>query len=163
MNRKHALLFSLPLRSLLPPASAAIRSGRLENREFTVNERSDYRNNDLVSSRWNLLLWRVPMVLLLIGALSDEIARTVLWTLGFTVSGVACLVNARRCGRRHCFYTGPLYLSAAAASLFYGLHALPLGRNGWNWILGVAVACTLVAQLGLERLLGKYIERHNVR
>ncbi len=127
-----------------------------------MNEGSVGCNNDLVSSRWSLLLWQVPMVLLLIGAFSGELAHTVLWTVGFAVSGVSCVVNARRCGRRHCFYTGPLYLGAAAASVFYGIHVLPLGSNGWDWILGIAAAGTLFARL-LEGMLGKYAERPNAR
>ena len=30
-----------------------------------------------------------------------------------TVMGLGCLVNAARCGRLHCYVTGPLYLAAA--------------------------------------------------
>jgi hypothetical protein len=112
------------------------------------------RNRDLVSSGWSVLLWKLPWLLVLIGALTrGEIARTALWATGFTIGGIACLANACRCGRRHCFYTGPLYLGVAAASLIYGLHALPLGPNGWNWILGIAAVGSLLARLGLERCL----------
>lgn len=82
--------------------------------------------------------------------------HTVVWTLAFTVGGVACLVNARRCGRRHCSYTGPLYILAALASLLYGLGLLPLGTHGWGWILWIAAGGTLLACCGLEMLLGKY-------
>jgi hypothetical protein len=118
--------------------------------------------DDLTGSRWSLLLWRVPWLLVLIGYFSNAVARTALWSVGFTVGGIACLINARRCGRLHCFYTGPLYLGAAAASLLYGMGLLPLGPNGWDWIVGVAIGGSLIAQLGLERLLGRYTERHGV-
>ena len=117
------------------------------------------RKTDLLGSRWALLLWWGPWVLIIIGGitvLSGNAARTVLWTTGFAVAGVACLVNARRCGRRHCFYTGPLYLLAALASLLYGLGVLPLGMNGWGWIIGSAVAGSLVFCCVLEKLFGQY-------
>lgn len=98
-------------------------------------------------------------MLIVIGA-TGSVTRGVLWTAGFTVAGAACLVNARRCGRRHCFYTGPLYLLAALASLLYGLHILPLGNSGWNWILGIAVAGSLLFCCVLEHLFGKYTTAH---
>src|SRR3989442_15948432 len=40
-----------------------------------------------------------------------------IWTLAFTVMGIACVVNAVRCGRVHCYFTGPFLLLLAAASL----------------------------------------------
>jgi peptidoglycan/LPS O-acetylase OafA/YrhL len=113
--------------------------------------------SDLLSSRWAmLLLWAVPWVSIIITANNDDLIRTFVWTLGFGVMGVACLINARRCGRLHCFYTTPLFFLAALASLLYGVHILPLGRYGWDWILGVTVAGSLIACCVLERIVGKY-------
>jgi hypothetical protein len=122
-------------------------------------ECSPSRQNDLLGSRWALLLWWGPWVLIVIGgihAIVGNLLHTALWTLGFTVASGACLVNARRCGRRHCFYTGPLFLLAALASLLYGLGVLPLGANGWGWIVGIAVVGSLFFCCVLEELLGKY-------
>ncbi|MGH8278460.1 MAG: hypothetical protein ACRETQ_02710 [Gammaproteobacteria bacterium] len=115
---------------------------------------------DLLSSRWVVPLWWLPWALVIIGTFTGDTVRTVLWTVGFAVAGGACLVNARRCHRRHCFYTGPLYLLAALASLLYGLDALPLGINGWGWIVGVAVVASLLFCCVLEPLLGKYTAAH---
>jgi hypothetical protein len=120
------------------------------------------QQNDLIKSRWALLLWWLPWVLIIIGGISTisvKTTHTTLWVVGFAVMGVACLVNARRCGRRHCFYTGPLYLLAALASLLYGLGVLPLGMSGWGWIAGVAVGGSLFVCCGLEKWLGKYASK----
>ncbi|HLW74651.1 MAG TPA: hypothetical protein VKT74_06245, partial [Gammaproteobacteria bacterium] len=87
---------------------------------------------------------------------TGNIIHTSAWTFAFTVAAAGCLANARRCGRLHCFYTGPLYLLAALASLLYGVGVLPLGHQGWNWISGTAVVGTLLAICGLEKLFGKY-------
>lgn len=119
--------------------------------------------NDLLRRPLTLwLLWVAPWVLIIAtGMFGDNLARTTGWTFGFAAMGVACLVNARGCGRRHCFYTGPLFLLAALASLLYGLQVLPLGRNGWNWIADGAAVGALLACFGLERLLGKYGSGHS--
>jgi len=115
------------------------------------------KERDLLGSRWALwLLWIGPWVLIICTGNTDNITHTVVWTLSFIVGGVACFVNARRCGRLHCFLTGPVYLLAALTSLLYGLHILPLGQHGWNRILGTAAVASLIACCGLEPLFGKY-------
>lgn len=122
-----------------------------------MNARATRNKKDLLGSRWAIwFLWIGPWVLILGTGESGTVTHTAAWTVGFTVGGAACLINARRCGRRHCFYTGPAYLLGALASLLYGLGFLPLGPHGWDWILGTTAAVTLVACCGLEQLLGKY-------
>lgn len=118
-----------------------------------MNECSTNRNTDLLGTRWSWLLWKLPYLLILIGLFTSEMARAILWSVGFTAAGISCLVNAYRCGRLHCFVTGPLFLAIATASLLYGLHVL--SRGNWNWILGIAFGGVLFARL-LEVLLGKY-------
>jgi hypothetical protein len=70
--------------------------------------------------------------------------------------GVACIVNALRCGRVHCYLTGPFFLLMALIALSYGLGILHLGANGWN-LLGLM---TLIGAIALgclpEMFLGKY-------
>ena len=53
-----------------------------------------------------------------------EAVRTLVWTLAFAVMGIACVVNAVRCGRVHCHFTGPFLLLLAAASLLHGLRVV---------------------------------------
>ncbi|MGH8292046.1 MAG: hypothetical protein ACRESA_01080 [Gammaproteobacteria bacterium] len=118
--------------------------------------------NDLFGFNWiTALLWVAPWGLIIASSYGGELIRTVAWTFGFTVMGAACAFNARRCGRRHCFYTAPLFFLAALASLLGGLHLLPLGREGWNWISDGAAVGALLACCGLEGWLGKYTNRHS--
>lgn len=118
---------------------------------------SECNERDLLSSRWaTLLLWIGPWVLIIGTGGTSSIIHTIVWTCAFTVAGVACLVNARRCGRLHCFFTGPVFLLAALASLLYGLDELPLGGHGWMWILNSTVVLSLLACCALEPLFGKY-------
>lgn len=123
-----------------------------------MNTCAPNKSRDLLARPWvSLLLWVGPWVLIIAsGYLGNNVVRTAAWTFGFTVMGAACFANARGCGRRHCFYTGPLFLLAAIASLLYGLGILPLGRQGWDWIIGIVVIGSLLACFGLESLFGKY-------
>jgi hypothetical protein len=86
--------------------------------------------------------------------------RTVVWTVALGTMGVECIVNALRCGRVHCYLTGPFFLLMALIALSYGLGMLHLGVNGWN-LLGLM---TLIGTISLwclpEMLLGKYRKRN---
>lgn len=82
--------------------------------------------------------------------------RGVIWAIALTVMGSACVVNAVRCGRVHCYVTGPFFLLLALVSLLYGFGLLPLGREGWNIIALVAIVGAAVLFWLPERVFGKY-------
>lgn len=122
---------------------------------------------DLVKNRRTLwLLWCVPIAtIVLTGQFADRgWILTVSWTLALVVMGVACLVNARGCGRTHCYFTGPFLLLMAAVSLLHGLQVMPLGPNGWSYIgIVLLVGATLLCVVP-EWLWGRYrSERHSPR
>jgi hypothetical protein len=77
-----------------------------------------------------------------------------------TTMGAGCLANALRCGRVHCYLTGPFFLLVAIVALLYGLGVVPLGADGWN-ILGLLA---LVGALALwfipEVFFGRYRQGH---
>jgi len=72
------------------------------------------------------------------------------------VFGVGCLANAMRCGRRHCFYTGPFFLVMALGSLMYGFGVLPMGSSGWAMIGVTTLVGAVVLTYLPERIWGKY-------
>ena len=76
----------------------------------------------------------MPVACFRLGFKRSPWLRTALWTVSSAVMGAACLLNAARCGRVHCRFTGPFFILAAIASLAYGLGLLPLGPSGWKWI-----------------------------
>src|SRR5204863_450641 len=65
--------------------------------------------------------------------------KTVLWTLSLGFMGTICLLNASRCGRIHCYFTGPFFILAAVTSLGYGSGLLPFGPSGWKWIGNITI------------------------
>jgi hypothetical protein len=70
--------------------------------------------------------------------------RAVIWAIALVIMGSACLANAMRCGRVHCFLTGPFFLLMAIVSLLYGFGIIPLlGKagilSGWlRWSVRLA-------------------------
>ena len=112
---------------------------------------------DLVSGRSFWFLWGLPMCAIALGVFvggGGGLARALLWTPAFAVMGGACVANAARCGRLHCFITAPVFLMAAVASLLVGTGVLGIG---WAWIGFGALAGTVVAYVP-EWIRGKYVE-----
>src|SRR5258708_25178722 len=73
-----------------------------------------------------LLIWCLPIAILLLSAWMGGRFQIIAWPTLLTWMGAACLLNARRCQRLHCFLTGPYFLLLALSSLLYGLGVLPL-------------------------------------
>jgi hypothetical protein len=81
-----------------------------------------------------LLAWWIPQAAILAALAVPVPIRATIWTIALILMGAACILNARRCGRTHCRYTGPYYLamivpvlvlvSGIASANFYGWLAL---------------------------------------
>ena len=115
--------------------------------------RSNCAKRDLVGSRLALLVWCVPSLLIVIGIVWS-VARSWLWIPSFTVMGLACFMNARRCGRLHCHFTGPLFLFAAGVT---ALDQLAVTSLGWRLVLAIVSLGTGLAY-ALEWVRGKYVK-----
>ena len=117
----------------------------------------DWLSDKFVSS----LLWRLPPLVMVVTAFIDSgsTLRAVAWAGSLLVMSAGCFANAARCGRRHCYFTGPFFLFMAAIALLHGFEVIPFGTSGWLWI-GVA---TIVGALCLtyvpERISGRYAKR----
>ncbi len=81
-----------------------------------VTSKEGSQKADLVCGKSAILLWYLPAFALIIG-LNWAAARAWLWIPAFLVMGATCVVNAARCGRLHCFVTGPVYLLALGSDL----------------------------------------------
>jgi hypothetical protein len=70
--------------------------------------------------------------------------------------GAGCLLNARRCGRTHCRYTGPYYLAMIVPVALLGTGVVSLGAWAW-WVIGAMILLgAKVIWLVTEGLWGKY-------
>jgi hypothetical protein len=104
------------------------------------------------------LVWGLPTAALIGAIFVDPPAKTMIWTGALLLMGGACLANAHRCGRTHCYFTGPFFLIMAVVVLLHGSAAVWLGPAGWQW-LGLTIAVGAAALWWLpERLWGKFIK-----
>lgn len=123
---------------------------------------SDCKTNDWGRSCWNrgfVVAWGVPILAMILSA-SVGFGVDWIWPISLAWMGAACLVNARRCGRRHCYITGPFLLAMAAVSGLYGVGVLDLGSNGWQHIGNLTVIGGLLLCCIPELIWGRY--RHQV-
>jgi hypothetical protein len=94
--------------------------------------------NDWARGTRLLLIWCLPVAILVVSAWIGPRYLVVAWPTLLAWMGVACLLNARRCHRLHCYLTGPYFLLLALTGLLYGLGVVPLGSRGWS-MLSVAL------------------------
>lgn len=105
------------------------------------------------------LIWGIPIAILVISPSFGSRYLVIVWPALLAFMGTVCLLNAHRCGRTHCYLTGPFFLLLAGVALLYGIGVLPLGANGWYnlcdaLVIGSAVLCCVP-----EWIVGRY-RRH---
>ena len=124
---------------------------------------STCKSRDILSSRWRvfLLYWLPAIAIVVAGAPAISNGwRTIVWTVALATMAVACIVNALRCGRVHCYVTGPFFLLMALVALSYGLGILHLGGNGWNLLGLIGLIGALALWYLPEMFFGKYRQRN---
>ncbi len=84
--------------------------------------------------------------------------RTTIWTMALGWMGGACFLNAYRCGRMHCYFTGPFYILGGLTSLLHGLHVVSLGSQGWAWIGYTLIVGSVLLNYVPEWIWGRYRE-----
>ena len=106
--------------------------------------------------------WGIPIIVLLSMNFArgiipfDGIVAILAGTLAWM--GTGCLINARRCGRRHCYLAAPVLLAGAAGVLLVAYEKIDLGADGLNivvWGTGLLVGLTFVP----EWIWGRYHTR----
>jgi len=124
--------------------------------EGTIDRR-DWLNHQLVS----VLLWKLPAAIMVVTAFLDigSMFRAIFWAGSLFVMSGGCFMNAARCGRLHCYLTGPFFLVMALVSLLHGFDMIPLRESAWL-LIGVV---TVVGGIGLtyipEWAWGRYVKR----
>jgi hypothetical protein len=117
---------------------------------------------DILSNRWlAATVFCLPIAIIALSGNFDigNQARGVVWAACLGIMATGCLANARRCGRVHCYFTGPFLLLMALASLSYGFGWLPLGGGKWNFIAGITLGGAVILGCVPELLFGKYRRR----
>jgi hypothetical protein len=85
----------------------------------------------LGNTRASLLAWWIPRTGIIAGLFMPVGVRTVIWIVSLTWMGLACILNAQRCGRTHCRYTGPFFLAMILPVLVLGTVGASTGLAEW--------------------------------
>ena len=111
-----------------------------------------------LGEHWRTLagLWGLPALGMLGGIFLEPMTRATVWIFALTWMGVACLMNARRCHRTHCRFTGPFYLAMAVLVFMLATGFLPLGRYGWHLLAAATLVGTVMLWWGTERIWGMF-------
>lgn len=121
-----------------------------------VAEAAESPGDWLADPRVRRWAFTAPQVAFLVGFFLPTALRAVVWPVALLVIGTACVLNARRCGRLHCYFTGPFFLLAAVVLVAYGLDVIPDIPGGWVALgLGI-VAIATVLNVVPERRWGRY-------
>lgn len=108
------------------------------------------------SVRGYALAWGLPILAIVGGSTFADRAQAVIWSLALAWMGIACIANARRCGRVHCRFTGPYYLLLLIPVLLHGFGLASFGVYAW-WVLGALILVGgKVIWWATEAMWGKY-------
>ena len=110
----------------------------------------------LANTHTSALAWWIPQAAIVGGLFVPVPIRAAIWVVALIWMGTACILNARRCHRTHCRYTGPYYLAMIVPVLAFGSDVVSVGFYGW-----LALACVILLGSKLiwwitERAWGKF-------
>ncbi|MFQ5443853.1 MAG: hypothetical protein ACE5EK_04465 [Nitrospinales bacterium] len=123
-----------------------------------LEEKDQSEKLDWVSAPGKFFVtWGIPILALIMSGTVFPEFNMLVWPVALSWMGMGCLLNASRCRRLHCFYTGPFFLIMALVSIIHGWDIFSLSIDGWKWIGWI----TLIGGLGLtfltEWIGGKYL------
>jgi len=110
----------------------------------------------LGSIQTSLLAWWVPKAAVLAALFVPATVRAVIWIIVLIWMGVACILNARRCNRTHCRYTGPYYLAMIVPVIALGAGLVTVGILGWVCLATIILGGSGLLWWATERAWGKF-------
>jgi hypothetical protein len=115
------------------------------------------RSRDWLSSpQTGALAWWLPKAIIVAGLLISLPARAVVWVVALVWMGTACILNARRCGRTHCRFTGPYYLAMIFPVLVLASGVISVGLFGWIALAVLIIGGSLMIWWITEQVWGTF-------
>lgn len=115
------------------------------------------RARDWTAQFASRLIWWVLPALLIVAASSFRLSLMhtgFVFAGGFAWMGTGCALNAWRCGRLHCYFTGPVLWLGATGTMLAGFRVLS-GAHDLNYSIYGTIALVVVSYIP-EVLWGKY-------
>ena len=94
------------------------------------------------SSGGVFLLWRACQLVSLVS--SSRVVAAV-WVVAFAWMGIGCVLNARRCHRMHCYFSGPILLLGAVAGGLLATGVVSLGALAINNTISITLVLALLS------------------
>ena len=82
--------------------------------------------------------------------------RAAVWSIALLWMGTACILNAQRCGRTHCRYTGPYYLAMIVPITLLASGVISANIYGWLALALFIIAGGWIIWWATERAWGKF-------
>jgi hypothetical protein len=121
-----------------------------------TNETVHTSRDWLANARTSALAWWMPKTAIVAALFAPVTVRAAVWTIALVWIGMACILNARRCGRTHCRYTGPFYLAMIAPVLVLAFGAIAVGFYGWLLLCVLILGGSWIIWWATERAWGKF-------
>jgi hypothetical protein len=102
------------------------------------------------------LVWGVPIAAIAAALFLDVYLRMIMWMGALVWMGFACTLNARRCGRTHCRFTGPFYVAMVIPVLALGNTMYTSSMLAWMALGAFIIFGSKVIWWATERAWGKY-------
>jgi hypothetical protein len=110
----------------------------------------------LASTRANAVAWWLPSTAILAAFIAPVPLRAAIWIAALIWMGTACILNARRCRRTHCRYTGPYFIAMSAPVLLLAMGVVSGGFVAWTILGLIILAGTGIIWWASESALGKF-------
>lgn len=106
------------------------------------------------------ILWCIPIALGAAASIAVSSSRIIAatWAVAFTWMGVGCLLNARRCNRLHCYFSGPILLLGAMAVGLLASGVISLRPHAISNTISITLALALLSFVP-ETIWGRYRRR----
>jgi hypothetical protein len=112
----------------------------------------DWVNN----TRVNLFAWWIPQAIILAALAAPPFIRATIWIAALIWMVSACILNARRCGRTHCRYTGLYYLATVVPVLLLISGVVSADLYGWFALAVLILAGSKMIWWATERAWGTF-------
>ena len=120
-------------------------------------KRVELRSNDWLSNAYtHLAAWWLPKSAIIAALFAAIPLRAAVWIVALLWMGTACILNARRCGRTHCRYTGPYYLAMILPVLVLASNLISASIYAWLALALLVICGSWVIWWTTEHLWGRY-------
>ncbi len=110
----------------------------------TADKRADWFANRSAA----FVLWYVPIAAGIAGGfLLPMRGAAIVWAAAFAWMGAACIANALRCHRLHCYISGPVFLLGALASVLIASGVVAPGARALSNTVSATLVLVLLAFL----------------